>query len=66
MFQDDILTLSLRRYQLRTLSDTLEELLNDNTSRFSLDKWQREELEVVLGSVQLLLFGYSRYSSSNF
>lgn len=66
MFQDDILTLSLRRYQLRTLSDTLEELLNDNTSRFSLDKWQREELEVVLGSVQLLLFGYSRYSSLNF
>ena len=66
MFQDDILTLSLRRYQLRTLSDTLEELLNDNTSRFSLDKCQREELEVVLGSVQLLLFGYSRYSSLNF
>lgn len=66
MFQDDILTLSLRRYQLRTLSDTLEELLNDNTSRFSLDKWQREELEVVLGSVQLLLFGYSRYSTLNF
>lgn len=66
MFQDDILTLSLRRYQLRTLSDTLEELLNDNTSRFSLGKWQREELEVVLGSVQLLLFGYSRYSSLNF
>lgn len=66
MFQDDILTLSLRRYQLRTLSDTLEELLNDNTSRFSLDKWRREELEVVLGSVQLLLFGYSRYSSLNF
>lgn len=66
MFQDDILTLSLRRYQLRTLSETLEELLNDNTSRFSLDKWQREELEVVLGSVQLLLFGYSRYSSLNF
>ena len=66
MFQDDILTLSLRRYQLRTLSDTLEELLNDNTSRFSLGKWQREELEVVLGSVQLLLFGYSRYSSLDF
>lgn len=66
MFQDDILTLSLRRYQLRTLSDTLEELLNDNTSRFSLGKWQREELEVVLESVQLLLFGYSRYSSLNF
>lgn len=68
MFQDDILTLSLRRHQLRALAILLEEFFDDDAFMlsFNLNDYQKEALKVVLGSVQLLLNGYSRYSSLNF
>jgi hypothetical protein len=68
MYQDDILTLHLRQRQLRTLEDMLEQLFEDYSfmARFNLNDYQKEELEVVLASVQLLLDGHSRYSTLNF
>lgn len=68
MCQDDILTLHLRERQLRALEDMLEQLFEDYAfmARFNLNDYQKEELEVVLASVQLLLDGHSRYSTLNF
>lgn len=68
MCQDDILTLHLRERQLRAIEDMLEQLFEDYSfmARFNLNDYQKEELEVVLASVQLLLDGYSRYSTLNF
>ena len=68
MYQDDILTLHLRQRQLRTLEDMLEQLFEDYAfmARFDLNDNQKEELEVALASIQLLLDGRSRYSRLNF
>lgn len=68
MCQDDILTLCLRRRQMRALAGVLREHLSDNVSSicYSLDDSQREDLEDVLACIQLQLNGYSRYSRLNF
>lgn len=68
MCQDDILTLHLRVRQLRALEDMLEQLFVNYAfmARFDLNDFQKEELEVALASIQLLLDGRSRYSRFNF
>ena len=68
MCQDDILTLCLRRRQIRALAGVLREHLSDNVSAvcYSLDDSQRVDLEDVLAYLQLQLNGYSHYSRLNF
>lgn len=68
MCQDDILTLCLRRRQMRALAGVLREHLSDNVSTacYSMDDSQREVLEDVLTCIQLQLNGYSHYSRLNF
>lgn len=68
MCQDDILTLCLRRRQMRALAGILREHLGYHVSSacYSLNDSQREDLEDVLGSIQLQLNGSSRYSRLNF
>lgn len=68
MCQDDILTLCLRRRQMRALAGVLREHISDNISAhcYSMDDSQREDLEDVLACIQLQLNGYSRYSRLNF
>ena len=46
----------------------LEQLFEDYSfmARFNLNDYQKEELEVVLANIQLLLDGHSRYSTLNF
>ena len=68
MCQDDILTLHLRVRQLRALEDMLEQLFEDYAfmARFNLNDFQKEELEVALASIQILLDGHSRYSRFKF
>lgn len=68
MCQDDILTLCLRRRQMRALAGVLREHLSDNVSAicYSLNDSQREDLEDVLACIQLQLNGYSHYSRLNF
>ena len=68
MCQDDILTLCLRRRQMRALAGILREHLSDNVSAacYSLNDSQREDLEDVLACIQLQLYGSSRYSRLNF
>ena len=68
MCQDDILTLHLRVRHLRALEDMLEQLFEDYAfmARFNLNDYQKEDLEVALASIQLLLDGHSRYSRLNF
>lgn len=68
MCQDDILTLHLRVRHLRALEDMLEQLFEDYVfmARFNLNDFQKEDLEVALASIQLLLDGRSRYSRFNF
>lgn len=68
MCQDDILTLCLRRRQIRALAGVLREHLSDNVSAacYSMDNSQREDLEDVLACIQLQLCGRSRYSRLNF
>lgn len=54
--------------QLRALEDMLEQLFEDYSfmARFNLNDYQKEDLEVALASIQLLLDGRSRYSRLNF
>lgn len=54
--------------QLRALEDMLEQLFENYAfmARFDLNDNQKEELEVALASIQLLLDGRSRYSRLNF
>lgn len=54
--------------QLRALEDMLEQLFKNYAfmARFDLNDNQKEELEVALASIQLLLDGRSRYSRFNF
>lgn len=68
MCQDDILTLCLRRRQMRALAGVLREHLSDDVSApcYSMDDSQREVLEDVLACIQLQLNGYSHYSTLNF
>ena len=68
MCQDDILTIHLRVRQLRALEDMLEQLFEVYPFMvlFNLNDFQKEELEVALASIQLLLDGRSRYSRLNF
>lgn len=68
MCQDDILTLCLRRRQMRALAGALREHLSDNVYAvgYSLNDSQREDLEDVLACIQLQLNGYSHYSTLNF
>lgn len=68
MCQDDILTLHLRVRHLRALEDMLEQIFEDYAfmTHFNLNDDQKEELEVALASIQLLLDGRSRYSRLNF
>ena len=68
MCQDDILTLHLRVRHLRALEDMLEQLFEDYAfmARFNLNDFQKEDLEVALASIQLLLDGRSHYSRLNF
>lgn len=67
MCQDDILTLCLRRRQMRALAGVLREHLSDNVSApcYSMDDSQREDLEDVLACIQLRLNGYYSYSRLN-
>lgn len=68
MCQDDILTICLRRRQMRALAGVLREHLSDNVSTacYSMDDSQREDLEDVLACIQLQLNGCSHYSRLNF
>lgn len=68
MCQDDILTLCLRRRQMRALAGVLREQLCNNVSAscYTMADGQREDLEDVLACIQLQLYGSSHYSRLNF